>query len=91
MTLEIQKIYCTHFYRTQVNLHYMLVKFGTNVSGATCWSNFELIQVEPHAWVRCASGNNYLEKQQTKGEHPRKDYGINWDFVPQHGWCRSEW
>ena len=26
----------------------MLAKFGTNAGGATWWSNFELIQVEPH-------------------------------------------
>ena len=28
--------------------HYILVKFGTNSGGITWWSNFELIQVEPH-------------------------------------------
>ena len=26
----------------------MLAKFGTTAGGATWWSNFELIQVEPH-------------------------------------------
>ena len=26
----------------------MLVKFGTNAGGANWWSNFELLQVEPH-------------------------------------------
>ena len=32
----------------QFELHYMLAKFGTNSDGITWWSNFELIQVEPH-------------------------------------------
>ena len=29
-------------------LHYMLAKFETNSGGITWWSNFQLIQVEPH-------------------------------------------
>ena len=37
--------------------HYILVKFGTNSGGITWWSNFELIQVEPHTigqiWNQC--------------------------------------
>ena len=32
----------------QCKLRYMLAKFGTNASGATYCSIFELIQVEPH-------------------------------------------
>ena len=35
----------------------MLAKFGTNAGGDTWWSNFELIQVEPHTigqiWNQC--------------------------------------
>ena len=35
----------------------MLAKFGTNSGGITWWSNFELIQVEPHTigqiWNQC--------------------------------------
>ena len=30
----------------------MLANFGTNASGATWWSNFELIQVEPHTMAK---------------------------------------
>ena len=40
-----------------IALHYMLAKFGTNSGGITWWSNFELIQVEPHTigqiWNQC--------------------------------------
>ena len=35
----------------------MLAKFGANSGGFTCWSNFDLIQVEPHTigqiWNQC--------------------------------------
>ena len=37
--------------------HYMLAKIGTDSGGITWWSNFELLQVEPHTigqiWNLC--------------------------------------
>ena len=36
---------------------HLVAKFGTNASGATRWSNFELVQVKPHTigqiWKQC--------------------------------------
>ena len=53
----------------------MLANFGTNASGATWWSNFELIQVEPHTidqFGTNASGIlfSWRDKLKLKSQYP---------------------